>query len=417
MGSVPRTLLLNHGPIELKNAGEIFLRTLAMHYPPGRLCRFAIMPPGTSWPARDWLGFPVMTAPGVDQRLRRRFGEPIGKVASFAVSEYARTMHARGLVDQAVAFARANGVEQVWAVVNIPQVIYVARRVAEELRVPLVITVWDPPERLADALGLDDWTRSRLSREFASTVLAARRVSVASEGMREEYRRRYGVDSLVLIQGLDPSWVRPPAQDFVDPERFIIGYAGSLYAFNELHALIHALSESGWRVCGRRVTLRVLGQSMELTSSVGVDIEWLGWRPMLEVIERLTEADVCYVPYWLDSAHDIAARLCFPNKIASYLAAGRPLFVHAPEDSSPAIFTRRYGVGRVCGSLESEQIMASLESLASDHVAYATMAQACTGAIVAELSLELFHRRFAQLLGADAADLTPVGEARVGDVI
>jgi hypothetical protein len=28
-----------------KDAGQVFLRTLARHYSPGRLCRFAVMPP------------------------------------------------------------------------------------------------------------------------------------------------------------------------------------------------------------------------------------------------------------------------------------------------------------------------------------------------------------------------------------
>jgi hypothetical protein len=321
------------------------------------------------------------------------------------------------VIDQAVGFARAHNVEQVWAVLNAPQVIYVARRVAEALSVPLVVTVWDPPERFVDALGMDALSGSHVLSEFAKAILAARRVTVASEGMRNEYYRRYAIHSRVLIQGIDASWVHPPAQGLADPQHVTIGYAGSMYAFNELLAFVAALSSCGWRLGGRRVRLRVLGRSLEMSSSSGVNIEWLGWRPMLDVIKQLSQVDLCYVPYWMDGAHSLAARTCFPNKIATYLAAGRPLFVHAPTDSSPAEFARRYQVGLTCASLEADRIIGSLESLASSEESYALLAQACTTAIAAELSMSVFHARFAELMGVDVRDLTPVGAVRVSDLV
>lgn len=410
-GPAPCTLLLNHGPVEIRNAGEIFLRTLAAHYPKGRLCRFVLMPSGSSWDSIEWLGFPISTVPAVRQSPRRRFGESVGQVTSFVASEYARRVHARTIIDRAVAFGRAHAVEQVWAVLNHPQVIYTARHVAARLGVPLVVLIWDPPERLADALGVDPFTRARILCEFDRTIMLSERVGVASEGMQEEYERKYGIQSCVLIQGMDRSWLRGPANDFVDSERFIIGFAGSLYAFAEFDALISALALGGWRIEGREVTLRLLGNSIHLESAVGVRIEWLGWRSQLGAIEALSRADVCYVPYWFDEAYRTPARLCFPNKIATYLAAGRPLFVHAPRGTSPVRFAEKYGVGRCCHSLDPEIVLASLTEFATDRAAYVAMAGASATAIDAELSMSVFIERFAQLMGTNQAGLIPVGSA------
>ena len=138
---------------------------------------------------------------------------------------------------------------------------------------------------------------------------------------------------------------------------------------------------------------------------------------MVDGIEQMSGADVCYVPYWLDSDHLYTARVCFPSKIASYLAAGRPLFVHAPTDSSPALFARRHKVGLTCDSLDADRIIASLDAFVSDRQAYSELARGCTAAIEAELSLKVFHASFADLMGVDVRDLTPVGAVRVGDFV
>lgn len=416
-GSAPRTLLLSHGTGEIRGAGEIFLRTLASHYPAGRLCRLIYVPRDPSDSDGSWLGFPFAAAPIVRQRSYRRFGETIGGLASLAVSEYIRLVQTPDLVRRAVEFGRVHHVEQVWAVLNSPHVIHTARHVAEQLRVPLTVMVWDPPERIADELKVHPWTRRALCDEFERVVRFAARVGAASDGMRAEYRQRYGVDSIVLIQGVDSTWVHAPAHSLVDPGRLIIGFAGSMYASDEFAALVAALSAAGWRVGDRDVTVRVLGRSIGLETTSGVRIEWLGWRPVLDVIEALSQVDVCYVPYWLDEAHRVASRLCFPNKIAIYLAAGRPLFVHAAEDASPAVFVSKYGVGVCCDSSRPEEILNRLAEVASDPASYAAMADACTSAIFNELSLSIFVQRFAQLMGARVEDLAPVGSVGVADFV
>ena len=235
--------------------------------------------------------------------------------------------------------------------------------------------------------------------------------------MRDEYRRRYGVDSIVLIQGVDAAWIRPPADGFVDPRRLVIGFAGSMYAAGEFDALIAALSSSDWRVADRDVTVRVLGRSLAFESTEGVRIEWLGWHSVTDVIELLAQVDLCYVPYWMDEAHHLAARLCFPNKIAIYLAAGRPLFVHAAADASPSVFVAKHGAGICCDSDQPAEIIGSLAGIVGDPAGYARMARAGTSVASTEFSLSVFVERFAQLTGAPAEELSPAGSVEVAGLV
>ena len=62
-------------------------------------------------------------------------------------------------------------------------------------------------------------------------------------------------------------------------------------------------------------------------------------------------------PYWFDPDFEEEARLCFPSKIASYLASGRTLFFHGPAHSAPARFLNSQDAGVVCDSLDPNVII------------------------------------------------------------
>ena len=401
--AVPKTLLLVDGPLEPENAGEIFLRTLCQHYPKDKLCRFALMRSIPEILPAEWMGFPLLFA----QRIwEQPFGRIISRGVSFPINYYARSIYASRLAAQAIRFGRDQRVEQVWAVLDSPQIIYIAKKVAEALRVPLVVTVWDPPERFAIDLRMDPWSRNNLLRDFSAVIRAAHRLGLASDGMEEEYKKQYGIDSVVLIQGISHNFRHVPSNGLSDPERLIIGFAGSMYASQEWRALLSALTSVNWIIQGRHVTIRILGREITATSSTGVFIEYLGWRSFLETIDLIATTDIAYVPYWLDEAYKIGTRLCFPNKISSYMASGRPIFVHAPKDSSPVRFANRFGVGLCCHTYGEREVIDTLSRFVTDTTLYQQMAKATQNALDEELDLDIFLRRFAYLMGISENDLT-----------
>ena len=137
-------------------------------------------------------------------------------------------------------------------------------------------------------------------------------------------------------------------------------------------------------------------------------IEYLGWRSVEETVELMSQVDVTYLPYWFDKAYGLSVRLCFPNRLATYLAAGRPVLFHGPEDSSPARFLRRFPAGLCCHSLEEAKIIDSLRRLIIDREFYALATQACQAAREQELDLRVFRRRFAALIGIEEDELLPL---------
>jgi hypothetical protein len=272
----------------------------------------------------------------------------------------------------------------------------------------MVTTVWDAPDYfLPHYWGIDGAALARAMDNFGHAVRASVRTAVASPEMKTAYEQRYGTPCTPMIHGLPASQWIPPTSIRSPDEPFVIGYAGSLYARREWDALTSALTSAGWRIGGRDVIVRVLAASLEVRATGPARIEFLGWHSTVDAVSILSECDVCYVPYWFDEACRPGVELSFPNKVSLYLAAGRPIFFHGPERSTPARFLSRWPVGVACHSLESSAILDRLRMVATDAAFHSGAAHAIPRVLQEELGLHVFRRRFAEFLGVDEAVLAP----------
>ena len=405
--TVPRVLLLTHTlPGALSAAGHI-LRDICLLYPSDSICCFCVTRP--EWFSKcdpDWL--PIAYARSPREHRIFIYGPHFMHISAFMFWNYQKLIYAPHLVRSAVQFGRRQGVEVVLAILNSPVQIEIAARVASKLGARLVTIVWDPPEFLSLGMGLDRFSHRNLLREFEKVLHTTVRCGVASEGMAAEYRQRYGVDPVVLIHGVHPNLIRQPAKEITSNEHFTIGFIGSLYAIDAWQALLAALSKVNWQIEGRKVIIRVLSTNMTFRSGRAMHIEYLGWHSLEETVGLMSQVDATYLPYWFDKSYSLSVRLCFPNKLATFLAAGRPVFFHGPEDSSPARFFRRFPAGLCCHSLEETEIINSLRRFITDTKFYAGAAQACQAACEQQLNRHIFRQRFAALMGISEDELLPL---------
>lgn len=407
--TVPRVLLLTGiTPPGAPMAAGHFLRDLCLSYPRDSICCFCITKPEWAQVPKelDWL--PISY--GIQPRERGIMFLPtyLMNLSAFLYWHYLKLVHARTMVTRAVKFGREHHVDVVVAILNTPTQIHNAPIIASKLGARLVAIVWDPPEFLSTAGGFDCYSRRSLLREFKKVLQRTDKCGVASEVMAEEYKNQYGIEPVVLIHSIHPDNMRPPAKEINSDKKFIIGFGGNLYARDEWQALLSALSEVNWQIEGHDVIVRVLCNTITFRAPSGMQIEYLGWRPLDESIEIMSQVDVAYLPYWFDKKYSLSVRLCFPNKLASYLAAGRPVLFHGPEVSSPARFLRRFPAGLCCHSLDHTKIIDSLRRFITDKEFYASATQAGQLALDQELNLHVFRRRFATLLGIEETDLLPM---------
>jgi len=401
--SLPRVLLLG-GTLDAHCVGEMYLRQLCKHYP-GFLARYALTTNPFSTLPDSWLGFPLEAFHLPREHGAFRLGRASRWPSGAVLHEGLRHLLSPVLVRRIADFGRSHRVDLVWAVLNGPLAIYLSHRVAQALGAPLVGTIWDPPESFVEQKGLDPWSADRLMVEYRKALARGTRFGMASQGMADDYAARYGAVGKSMILGIEPDNLKPLPQDYTDDHRFVIGFAGNVYAKNEFRLLLKTLAATRWRVAGKDVVLRMMGPGINQQAVGPMRLEYRGFQSLEDTIDILAGCDISYVPYWFDPAYRYSTRVCFPGKISTSLAAGRPVLFHGPKEASPTAFLAHWPAGRCCHSLEERDLLDALKAMAGDRDAYLAMAAAGRLAITEELSQAVFLERFAWLIGIDPASL------------
>jgi len=369
-------------------------------YPRDRLCCFTFLRPTKDefvWaPSACGKGLPEQGIPEAWPRLGRLAVTPLRRAAWRAQIEW--------VITQAARFGRAHRIEAIWGIAETLTNIMTIRRVAARLGVPYVVNVWDPPDYIAYYRRLGPGLTASLMREFERLMRGARGVGVASPWMAEEFSRLYGVRSIVMWHGLPRALWREPAPAPVGDGWVTLVYAGTLYARREFDALLDAMARCDWRINGVPARLRLLTPDLTLHCSRKTVIEHLGYRSQAETLEIIARSDISYVPYWFDPAYARATRLSFPSKIVAALAAGRPVFFHGPDGSSPALFLREHPAGVHCNSLDPARIVETLERFLADREGYARATRAGRIALEREFDARIYAARFTELVGMASPD-------------
>lgn len=303
------------------------------------------------------------------------------------------------LLDRVTVAAGSHDATLLWFVLDDASLYREVRRAASTLRLPVITTVWDPPELVA---GTGD--ASQLMA-FADAMHASAACGVVSEPMAIEFAECYGVHTIVVRQGVEPRAIRPAVAGSSDGALHI-AFAGSVYSHEAWHALSEALDSVNWHIAGRRVKLEIYGQDVPPVCQVGDRVTLHGWCAGAELVDQLAQADLCYLPSWFHADDAIAARLSFPTKFSTYLAAGCATLVHAPAYAACALFAREHDCAAVCASLRPDDIVVALEALALQRGGSAQLSANRARVLDGELSMRCFRSRFDQLLalGRHAAE-------------
>ena len=115
----------------------------------------------------------------------------------------------------------------------------------------------------------------------------------------------------------------------------------------------------------------------------------------------LAQCDILYCPYWFSAEFQEEARLSFPSKLTTYLAAGRPVLFHGPAYSSPAVFLERERAGICCTSSEPSAVVGALTTIATNGELRATLTKNGRLAWQERLSVRAQRAEFARFLGVE----------------
>jgi glycosyltransferase involved in cell wall biosynthesis len=274
-----------------------------------------------------------------------------------------------------------------------------AGHVADGLGAPLRVQVWDPLIWWLQAHGVDRFNRKWDIAAFDKTMRSATSCATASWPMASQYERLYSVPSKAIIASLDRSLARRPEPRLRKPDELAIGMAGQLYARDEWLHLARTLEKARWQVAGRRVIVRALGH-LPPPDVPEANLDFLGWQPQEKAVEQLSEScDILYCPYPYAASMADVAKLSFPSKVPTYLAAGRPILFHGPDYASPAQYLEKTGAGFICRTVEPAGVYDDLVQLVEDPLLYARLAQAAQTAFLADFTLDRMRGDVRRFLG------------------
>ncbi|MDQ3665029.1 MAG: glycosyltransferase [Acidobacteriota bacterium] len=216
------------------------------------------------------------------------------------------------------------------------------------------------------------------ARRFEPVVLrGAAKVIAPNEFLRDELRARYGVEATVIHNPCDLSEYEPPVEDcgatvHVNTsgegrrDEVEIVYTGAVYEahFDALRNLIKGLEQ-----------LKRPGVRLHLYSASPVDWEregiqgpvvLHGHREVSEVPGIQKRANILFLPLAFRSPYPVLIRTSGPSKLGEYLAARRPILVHAPADSFVSWYIREHECGLVVDREDPAELASAIERVISD---------------------------------------------------
>ncbi|WP_143543672.1 glycosyltransferase family 4 protein [Rhodopirellula sp. MGV] len=295
-------------------------------------------------------------------------------------------------------FIRQRDPEQLWVVLNSIGMIDLASMISDSFPGTLITQVWDDPIHLCKQRQIDRFNRSRTLSRFRQLLQRSSRIGVICEEAASSYEGQTNAAMHIVRHGLPGKSVGPRLESD-HPGEFHIGFSGSLYAKDAWQSLHRALDSIDWQLAGRQVVLVVTGSQVQFRSKSTAKCLFYGWRNQDDLQRLLGSCDCLYLPQPFSAGQVELAKLSFPTKLSSYVATGRPVFVHSPQYSSVSRFCEEHSMGVVCQSLAPESVVSQLQSLACDSSYYRDQAESSARVANEVLSYDAFASGVRGMLG------------------
>ena len=191
-------------------------------------------------------------------------------------------------------------------------------------------------------------------------------------------------------------WAREQGLD----SRFVVMHSGNVGHAQDLDSLIRAAT---FLRDLENLRIVVIGSGarhadvVDLADRLEVDVQFLPYQPRERLAQSLSSADIHVV--------GLAAGLAgyvVPSRLYGILAVGRPVIVHADEDSEAAKIVRDNGVGLVVPPGRPELLAAAIRSAYEGRFDLGQMGASARTYAVAQASRNVAIDRYLGLIGAVA---------------
>ena len=213
-----------------------------------------------------------------------------------------------------------------------------------------------------------------LERSFAQRwermlIKEAVGVVVPNEFLYEEYRGRHGIEPVVIhnpCEELRKVWEEEGPWP-TDPWEIKIVYTGAVYHahYDAFHNLIAAIPQ----LKGREIKLHLYTaqEPAELQrAKINGPVVYHPHLSLTQIGDVQRRADILFLPLAFDSPIPEVIKTSAPGKMGEYLSSGRPILVHAPGNSFPSWYVRKYECGMVVDQRDPLTLESSVRRIIDD---------------------------------------------------
>ena len=235
----------------------------------------------------------------------------------------------------------------------------------KELGIPFILYTFDFYSR--------QWTHPIL-REFSEEkekelLYGARSIIVPNNCMKDEYMTRYGVQASVIHNPFDlAEYERNAGTDVknLSPEPQIV-YTGAIYDanFTAFHNMITAMEKT--KIPGLKLHVYTPQSENYLKkNAIEGPVVYHKHLPnnLIPAVQRA--ADILFLPLAFNSPYPEIIKTSAPGKIGEYLAAKKPVLVHAPQGSFVSWYFRHYRCGCVVDVDNTDKLAEAILRLIND---------------------------------------------------
>lgn len=227
-------------------------------------------------------------------------------------------------------------------------------------------------------------------------------IIVANAFIRREYRRRYHRPTFV-VSNPAPSQDEIPSGDVkitLGRHSVNIVYTGAIYrahydAFLNLVTALYLTKQTNVKL--NIFTNQPLTE-LEARGISGPKVIYHPHVPHAAVQNILKQADILFLPLAFDSPFPEVIKTSAPGKTGEYLAAGKPILVHAPRDSFIGWYFSRHACGLVVNENDAQILAHHLSSLIKNTKLKKQLSLRAKQRAAQDFDLEKMRGRFRSIL-------------------
>jgi len=262
-------------------------------------------------------------------------------------------------------------------------------------RIPLYVYIFDDY-----ACQWVDPDHRAFAERIAPIVLrGAVGIIVPNEFLRDEYHRRYGVESLVIHNSCESIELDTTVPWPAEPGKIKIVYTGAIYhahydAFRNLLAAMKLLGHPNIEL--HLYTAQPVTQLEQ--EQISGPVVYHPYLTSSRIREVQCCADILFLPLAFNSPYPEVIRTAAPGKMGEYLASGRPILAHVPGDSFVSWYFKTYEVGKVVDRADPTALEQAIRQILDEPALRQTWHENALLRAQTDFNLALAQARFLELL-------------------